>query len=192
MYLRIEPLPRGAGFEFVDEVKGGTIPTQFIPAVQKGVEQVLTSGPIAGYPLHDVRVIVYDGKSHAVDSKEVAFVSAGKKAFLDAIGKARPIVLEPIVNLEVHCQAEKMGDIAGDLSSRRGQVTGTQTLAAGALAVIGTAPLAELDGYGSRLKAVTGGHGSYTMALARYEPAPPNVQQNLATEYAKHRRHEED
>jgi elongation factor G len=101
-------------------------------------------------------------------------------------------VLEPIVNLEVHCQADKMGDIAGDLSSRRGQVTGTQTLSAGALAVIGTAPLAELDGYGSRLKAVTGGHGSYTMALARYEQAPPNVQQQLATEYAKHRRHEED
>ena len=192
VYLRIEPLARGAGFEFVDEVKGGTIPNQFIPAVQKGVEQVLALGPIAGYPLQDVRVIVYDGKSHAVDSKEVAFVSAGRKAFLDAISKARPIVLEPIVNLEVHCQAEKMGDIAGDLSSRRGQVTGTQTLAAGALAVIGTAPLAELDGYGSRLKAVTGGHGSYTMALARYEQAPPNVQQQLAAEYAKHRRHEED
>jgi len=139
VYLRIEPLPRGSGFEFVDEVKGGTIPTQFIPAVQKGVEQVLALGPIAGYPLQDVRVIVYDGKSHAVDSKEVAFVSAGKKAFLDAIAKARPIVLEPIVNLEVHCPAEKMGDIAGDLSSRRGQVTGTQTLAGDSLAVIGTA-----------------------------------------------------
>ncbi|MEO8487822.1 MAG: elongation factor G [Betaproteobacteria bacterium] len=192
VFLRIEPLPRGSGFEFVDEVRGGTIPTQYIPAVQKGVEQVLTSGPVAGYPLHDVRVIVYDGKSHAVDSKEVAFVSAGKRAFLDAIAKARPIVLEPIVNLEVHCQADKMGDVAGDLSSRRGQVTGTQSLAAGALAVIGTAPLAELDGYGSRLKAFTGGHGSYTMALARYEPAPPNVQTQLATEYAKHRRHEED
>ena len=192
VYLRIEPLPRGAGFEFVDEVKGGTIPTQFIPAVQKGVEQVLVQGPIAGFPLQDVRVIVYDGKSHAVDSKEVAFVSAGKKAFIDAISKARPIVLEPIVSLEVHCPAEKMGDIAGDLSSRRGQVTGTQTLAGGALAVSGTAPLAELDGYGSRLKAATGGHGSYTMALARYEPAPAQVQQQLAAEYAKHRKHEED
>ncbi|MFO1281137.1 MAG: elongation factor G [Burkholderiales bacterium] len=192
VYLRIEPPPRGAGFEFVDEVKGGTIPTQFIPAVQKGVEQVLVQGPIAGFPLQDVRVIVYDGKSHAVDSKEVAFVSAGKKAFIDAISKARPIVLEPIVNLEVHCPAEKMGDIAGDLSSRRGQVTGTQTLAGGALAVSGTAPLAELEGYGSRLKAATGGHGSYTMALARYEPAPAQVQQQLAAEYAKHRKHEED
>ena len=127
-----------------------------------------------------------------MDSKEIAFATAGRKAFMDAIAKARPIVLEPIVNLEVHCPAEKMGDIAGDLSSRRGQVTGTQTLAAGALAVIGVAPLAELDGYGSRLKAATGGHGSYTMALARYEPAPPNVQQQLAAEYAKHRKHEED
>ena len=119
-------------------------------------------------------------------------MSAGKKAFIDAISKARPIVLEPIVNLEVHCQADKMGDIAGDLASRRGQVTGTQTLAAGALAVIGIAPLAELDGYGSRLKAAPGGHGSYTMALARYEQAPPTVQQALAAEYAKHRKHEED
>jgi elongation factor G len=192
VYLRVEPLPRGAGFEFVDEVKGGTIPTQFLPAVHKGIEQVLKEGPVAGFPLQDVRVIVYDGKSHAVDSKEVAFVSAGKKAFLDALGKARGIVLEPIVNLEVHCPAEKMGDIAGDLSARRGQVTGTQTLNGGALAVAGTVPLAELEGYGSRLKAFTGGHGSYTMALARYDPAPPNVQQQLAAEYAKHRRHEED
>lgn len=192
VYLRVEPLPRGAGFEFVDEVKGGTIPTQFLPAVQKGVEQVLKQGPVAGYPLQDVRVVVYDGKSHAVDSKEIAFVSAGKKAFLDALAKARPIVLEPIVDLEVHCPAEKMGDIAGDLSSRRGQVTGTQSLDGGALAVAGTAPLAELEGYGSRLKAATGGHGSYTMALARYDPAPPTVQQQLAAEYAKHRKHEED
>jgi elongation factor G len=192
VYLRVEPLARGAGFEFVDEVKGGTIPTQFLPAVQKGVEQVLKQGPVAGFPLQDVRVIVYDGKSHAVDSKEVAFVSAGKKAFLDALAKARPIVLEPIVDLEVHCPAEKMGDIAGDLSSRRGQVTGTQTLDGGMLAVEGNAPLAELEGYGSRLKAVTGGHGSYTMALARYDPAPPAVQQQLAAEFAKHRRHDED
>ena len=97
MYLKIEPLPRGAGFEFVNSVKGGAIPTNLIPAVQKGVEQVLDGGPIAGFPLQDVRVNVYDGKYHPVDSKEVAFVSAGKKAFLDAIAKARPIVLEPIV-----------------------------------------------------------------------------------------------
>jgi len=146
VYLRIEPLPRGSGFEFVDHVKGGTIPNQYIPAVQKGVEQVLTAGPIAGFPLQDVRVIVYDGKHHPVDSKEIAFVTAGRKAFLDAIEKARPIVLEPIVSLEVLCPDSNMGDVAGDLSGRRGQVTGTTSLQAGTLTVNGLAPLSELDG----------------------------------------------
>jgi elongation factor G len=192
VYLRIEPLPRGAGFEFKDAVKGGTIPTQYIPAVQKGVEQVLASGPVAGFPLQDVRVTVYDGKHHPVDSKEVAFVSAGKKAFLDAIDKARPIVLEPVVHVEVMCPGEHVGDIAGDLSGRRGQVTGTRTLQAGSLAVEGQVPLSELDGYAARLKAMTAGHGAYSMALSHYDPAPPNLQTQLAAEYAKHRKHEED
>jgi elongation factor G len=192
VYLRIEPLPRGAGFEFKDAVKGGTIPTQYIPAVQKGIEQVLASGPLAGFPLQDVRVIVYDGKHHPVDSKEVAFVSAGKKAFLDAIDKAHPIVLEPVVHVEVMCPGEHVGDIAGDLSGRRGQVTGTRTLQAGSLAIEGQVPLSELDGYAARLKAMTAGHGAWSMALSHYDPAPPNLQAQLATEYAKHRKHEED
>jgi len=192
VYLRIEPLPRGSGFEFVDQVKGGTIPNQFIPAVQKGVEQVLTAGPTAGFPLQDVRVIVYDGKHHPVDSKEIAFVTAGRKAFLDAIEKARPIVLEPIVSLEVLCPETNMGDVAGDLSGRRGQVTGTKSLQAGTLTVNGLAPLSELDGYAARLKAMTAGHAAWTMALSHYDPAPPNLQQHLATEYAKHRKHEEE
>ena len=122
---------RGAGFEFVDSTKGGVIPHQFMPAVQKGVEQVLATGAIAGFPMQDVRVVVYDGKHHPVDSKEVAFVSAGRKAFLDAIEKARPIVLEPIVSVEVICPEANTGDIAGDLSSRRGQVTGTTGLQPG-------------------------------------------------------------
>src|SRR5436190_8171294 len=120
------------------------------------------------------------------------FVSAGRKAFLDAISKARPIVLEPIVGVEINCPASTMGDVTGDLSSRRGQVTGTNTLAAGILAVGGLAPLAELDGYAARLKSMTGGQGAWTMALSHYEPAPPNLQQQLANEYAKHRRHEEE
>lgn len=192
VYLRIEPLPRGSGFEFKDEVKGGTIPNQFIPAVQKGIEQVLTSGPVAGFPLQDVRVIVYDGKHHAVDSKEIAFVTAGRKAFLDAIEKARPIVLEPIVSLEVLCPEANMGDVAGDLSGRRGQVTGTKSLQPGTLTVNGLAPLSELEGYAARLKAMTAGHAAWTMTLSHYEPAPPNLQQQLATEYAKHRKHEEE
>jgi elongation factor G len=192
VYLRVEPLPRGTGFEFVDQVKGGAIPNTLIPAVQKGVEQVLHSGPIAGFPMQDVRVVVYDGKYHPVDSKEVAFVAAGRKAFLDAIAKAKPIVLEPIVGVEINCPSTTMGDVTGDLSSRRGQVTGTQTLPAGMLAVNGLAPLAELDGYAARLKSMTGGHGAWTMSLSHYEQAPPNLQQQLATEYAKHRKHEEE
>ena len=192
VFLKVEPLPRGSGFEFVDQVKGGAIPNTLIPAVKKGVEQVLVEGPLAGFPVQDVRVIVYDGKYHPVDSKEVAFVSAGRKAFLDAISKARPIVLEPIVGVEINCPASTMGDVTGDLSSRRGQVTGTNTLAAGILAVGGLAPLAELDGYAARLKSMTGGQGAWTMALSHYEPAPPNLQQQLASDYAKHRRHEEE
>jgi elongation factor G len=190
--LKVEPMERGAGFEFLDQTKGGVIPHQFMPAVQKGVEQVLASGAVAGYPLQDVRVIVYDGKHHPVDSKEVAFVAAGKKAFLDALQKARPTVLEPIVSVEIVCPEANTGDIAGDLSSRRGQVTGTTGLPGGMLAVSGMAPLVELEGYSARLKSVTGGHGSWTMQLSHYEAAPPNLQQQLVAEFQKQRKHEED
>ena len=190
--LRVEPRERGAGFEFLDQTKGGVIPHQFMPAVQKGVEQVLVTGAIAGFPMQDVRVVVHDGKHHPVDSKEVAFVAAGKKAFLDAIEKARPIVLEPIVSVEIVCPETNTGDIAGDLSSRRGQVTSTRGLQPGILAITGLAPLAELEGYSARLKSVTGGHGSWSMQLSHYEQAPPNLQQQLVTEYKKSRKHEEE
>ncbi len=183
VYLRIEPLARGKGFEFVDAVKGGTVPTQYIPAVEKGVREVLTAGPLAGYQMQDVRVIVYDGKHHPVDSKEVAFVSAGKKAFLDAILKARPIVLEPIVNIEINAPEANMGDIAGDISSKRGQISGTQSAVAGMVTISGRVPLSELNNYQARLKSVTAGHGSYVIELSHYEPVPPNVQQQLASQH---------
>lgn len=183
VFLRIEPLPRGKGFEFVDEVKGGVIPNSLIPAVEKGVRQVLGSGAIAGYPLEDVRVTVYDGKTHPVDSKEVAFVAAGKKAFLDAIAKARPIVLEPIVDIELNVPESAIGDIAGDLSSRRGQVTGSGIGRGGMATVSGRAPLAELNSYHSRLKSLTAGQGSYTLEFSHYEQVPINVQQQLISEY---------
>jgi len=192
VYLRIEPLPRGAGFEFVDQVKGGVIPYNFIPAVQKGVESVLTSGPTAGFVMQDVRVTVYDGKHHPVDSKEVAFVAAGRKAFLDALTKARPVVLEPIVNLEVEAPESFMGDVAGDRSARRGQVKGTRAMAPGVLVVEGQAPLGELEGYSARLKAMTQGRASWTMSLSHYEQAPPQLQQQLATEYQGKRKQVEE
>jgi elongation factor G len=180
VFLKVEPLPRGTGFEFVDSVKGGAIPNQFIPAVEKGVRGVLESGYIAGYPLQDVRVIVYDGKSHPVDSKEVAFVSAGRKAFLDALGKARPIVLEPIVNVEILAPETKMGDVAGELSGHRGQIKGSDTPRPGTVQITAQAPLSELEHFPARLKSLTAGHGSYSMEFSHYEPAPPQLQQKLA------------
>ena len=192
VFLRVEPLARGAGFEFVDQVKGGVIPFNLIPAVEKGVREVLATRFVAGYPLQDLRVVVYDGKHHPVDSKEVAFVSAGRKAMLDALEKARPIVLEPIVNVEIVTPDSHMGDITGDLSSRRGQVTGTGNLAGGLMVVSGVVPLSELDGYAGRLKAITQGHGSYAMELSHYEAVPPGVQQQLATEFKSKRKVEDD
>jgi len=186
VFLRIEPLPRGTGFQFVDEVRGGAIPGQYIPAVEKGVLQVLEQGAIAGYPLQDVKVVVYDGKSHPVDSKEVAFVAAGRKAFLDAINKARPIVLEPIVNIHVSVPENCIGDIAGDLSSKRGQVSGTQPLGGGLVSIAGQVPLSELNGYQSRLKSLTGGEGSFNMELSHYEAVPPPIQQQLAAQHKVH------
>jgi elongation factor G len=192
VYLRVEPLPRGAGFEFVDAVKGGTIPGQYIPAVEKGVRRVLEAGPVAGYPMQDVRVIVYDGKHHPVDSKEVAFIAAGRRAFMDAIGKARPIVLEPIVKVEISAPDARMGDIAGDMASRRGQVSGTDALSGGMLAIKGHAPLAELIDYQTRLKSVTAGQGSFSIELSHYEQVPPNTQKQLAEQHAKTVRVEEE
>ena len=192
VFLKVEPLKRGSGFEFVDQVKGGAIPHQFIPAVEKGIRQVLELGPVAGYPVHDVRVIVYDGKYHDVDSKEVAFIAAGKRAFMDAISKARPIILEPIVNIEIAAPEHNMGDIAGDLSSRRGQLSGTDTLAPGTLVIKGQVPLSELNNYQARLKSVTAGQGSYTIEFSRYDPVPPNVQKTLADLHAKTTTHAEE
>jgi elongation factor G len=192
VFLRVEPLGRGQGFEFVDQVKGGVIPFNLIPAVEKGVREVLASGYVAGYPLHDLRVTVYDGKHHPVDSKEIAFVAAGRKAMLDALAKARPAVLEPIVNVEIVVPDGAMGDITGDLSSRRGQVTGTDNLASGLMVVKGVVPLSELEGYAGRLKAMTQGSGSYAMQLSHYEAVPPNVQAQLATEFKNRRKEVEE
>jgi elongation factor G len=192
VFLRVEPLRRGAGFEFRDESKGGVIPNQFIPAVEKGVRQVLESGPVAGYPVHDVRVTVYDGKHHPVDSKEVAFIAAGKRAFMDAIGKARPIILEPIVNIEVAAPEGNMGDIAGDISSKRGQLSGTDALGPGMLLIKGRVPLAELNNYQARLKSVTAGQGSFQIEFSHYDPVPPNLQKDLSTQHAKTAVHAEE
>ena len=183
VFLRVEPLPRGTGFEFVDAVKGGVIPSVYIPAVEKGVRAVLESGFLAGYPLQDLRVVVYDGKSHPVDSKEVAFIAAGRKAFLDALAKARPIILEPIVDIAVAVPQSNMGDIAGDLSARRGHIKGSESPRPGSLRISAQAPLSELESFPARLKALTAGQGSYTLEFSHYDPAPLPLQQKLVTQH---------
>ncbi len=183
VFLRIEPLERGAGFEFVDQVKGGVIPSVFMPAVEKGVRQALEGGVIAGFQVEDVRVIVYDGKTHPVDGKEVAFIQAGKKATIAAVQAAAPVVLEPIMRIDVHVDESQMGDIAGDLSSRRGHVTGTAPHGAGRVVVSGEVPLAEIGDYASRLKSLTGGRGSYSIDFSHYAQVPPQVQQKLVASF---------
>ncbi len=192
VFLRVEPLERGSGFEFVDDLFGESIPRQFLPAIEKGVHDVLTAGAVAGYPMQDIRVSVYDGKSHPVDSKEVAFRTAGKYAFVDAIQKARPVILEPIVNLEVTVPSSYMGDIAGDLSGRRGRIQGQDMLPGGQCVIKAQAPLAEVMQYNSQLRSVTGGQGSYTMELSHYEPVPAMVQQQIIASAAKAKEEDKD
>jgi elongation factor G len=185
VYLRIEPLPRGSGFEFEDKVVGGAIPNQFIPAVEKGVREALEEGVLAGFPLQDVRVAVYDGKTHPVDGKEVAFISAGKKAMQEAVLAAKPVVLEPIVNIQITVPPAAVGDITGDLSSRRARISGTDHLPSGAIAISALVPLAEITGYESKLKSITGGTGTFAMEFSHYDPVPANVQKQMEEDYRK-------
>ncbi|MBU1440870.1 MAG: elongation factor G, partial [Gammaproteobacteria bacterium] len=184
--LRVEPLARGQGFEFVDEVRGGTIPGQFIPAVEKGVRDVLEHGAIAGYPVVDVRVVVLDGKHHSVDSKDIAFATAGRKAFIAAIREARPVVLEPVVHIEIEAPERAVGDITGDLAARRGLVSGTASAGPGLAQVRGQVPISELADYASRLNALTSGEGRYAIALSHHEAVPPARQQQLMAQHAAH------
>ena len=184
--LKIEPGERGSGFEFVNKVVGATIPAQFIPAVEKGVHQIIDSGAIAGYPMQDIRVTVYEGKHHAVDSKEVAFVAAGKKAFLNAIQKAHPIILEPIVNIDIDVPNSSVGGITGDIAGKRGRINGTSSGARGQIHISGQIPLSELENYHSSLKSMTGGEGSYTIAFSHYETVPGNVQKSLTSAFKGH------
>ncbi len=179
VFLKIEPLPRGSGFEFVNQVVGGAIPGQFIPAVEKGVRQAMAEGLVAGFQIQDVKVIVYDGKHHPVDSKEVAFIAAGKKAFQDAVEKAKPIILEPIMRVTVTAPQNHMGDVTGDLASRRGKVSSTEALPNGWIQIQAEVPLSELQDYESTLKSLTEGQGSFTMEFAHYQPVSAGIQKRL-------------
>jgi elongation factor G len=192
VYLRVEPAERNSDppLQFSWDIFGASIPGQYEPAVAKGVNEVMQNGVVAGFPLQDISVSVYDGKHHPVDSKEVAFRAAGKGAFTDAVQKAKPVLLEPIVNIEVTVPAENMGDIAGDLASKRGRVLGQDMLAGNFIIIKAQVPLSEVTQYNSQLKSVTGGRGSYSMTLSHYEIVPPNVQQQIVAAYAKQKQSE--
>ncbi|MFC1759591.1 elongation factor G, partial [Planctomycetota bacterium] len=190
VHLRVAPLPTDheTGFEFENMTVGGSIPRQFMPAIEKGVRQALRDGAVAGYPLSGVRVEVYDGKHHDVDSKEIAFMTAGRKAFEKAIKGADPVILEPIVDVEVSVPSQYMGDVTGDIATRRGRVSDTQML--GDMTVIkATAPLSELQSYSTQLKSISAGAGSFNMEYSHDEPTPPHVQQEVV---AAHRSEESD
>ena len=183
VFLRVEPRGRGEGFEFVDEVFGGAIPHQFIGSVERGVLDALEAGALSGSPVQDVRVVVTDGKAHAVDSKDIAFRAAGKLAFRDAFARARPVLLEPIVNLEIMVPEGYTGVVTSDLKTMRGKVLGFDSLPDGISMIHGQAPLAEVGNYVGQLRGNTSGHGSFSMELSHHDVAPQTVQARVTAAY---------
>ncbi len=181
--LRVESLPRGAGIELGNEVKGGAIPTNFLPAVEKGVRQALADGALAGFPVQDVRVVLVDGKHHAVDSNEVSFVTAGRHATIEALLAASPVVLEPLLEITTRFQEAHFGEISAELAGRRGRLTHTESPSPGLTALTAIVPMAELDGFEARLKAICAGDSEFTMSSAGHEPAPHEVQLQLSKAY---------
>lgn len=178
VHLRIKPNERGKGFEFINSIVGGVISQPFIPSVEKGVRAAMEKGPVAGYPMVDIIVELFFGKEHPVDSKDIAFQLAGKYGFQEIVTKCKPILLEPIVNMEIVFPSEYFGAISGDISSRRGRPTGTDQL--GDMQVLkAQVPLAEVADYGSTLNAITQGAGYFNMELSHYEPVPPNIAQQV-------------
>lgn len=189
VWMRIEPLARGSGFEFVDEVVGGAIPRPFIVSCEKGIKTALQSGILAGFPVVDVRAIVYDGKTHPVDSKDIAFQTAARQAFKESMQKAKPVILEPIMDVDIAVPDEFMGDITGSLNSRRGRVMGMEPRD-GVETIKAKVPLEEMYKYVNELKSITGGRGTYTMSFSHYEVVPSNLAQ-IITEKAKQTKKEE-
>lgn len=183
--INVLPAGRGEGYEFIDKIFGGAIDQAFRPSVDKGIRTQMADGVMAGYPVVDVKVELIDGKVHPVDSKDIAFQIAGRGAFKDGFMKAKPTLLEPIVEMEVTVPADHVGDIQGDLASRRGRPLGQEVIPGGMAVIKATVPLAEVADYASRLSSMTGGQGSYTMELSHYDPVPGNVQQQVIDQHKK-------
>ena len=182
VWMRIEPLSRGEGFEFASEVVGGAISQVFIPSVEKGVKQVLEEGAVAGYKIVDVKAVVYDGKEHPVDSKDIAFQIAGRQCFKQAMQKAKPILLEPIYDVSIKCPEKNMGDVMGDLSTRRGKISGMESEGRFQL-LKAKVPLAELHDYATKLRSMTAGRASYTRTFSHYDPVPKDIEAQIVAEY---------
>ncbi len=184
VWLEIEPVEKGEDFEFVNKIVGGTIPKEFIGPVENGVKEAMANGVIAGYPVVDVRVTLYDGSFHDVDSSEMAFKVAGSIAFQDGVRKANPIILEPIMKVEATVPEEYMGDVMGDLNSKRGRIQ--QMSDRGTAKVVDAlVPLAEMFGYATNLRSMTQGRGNYTMEFDHYEEVPGNVAQEIIAKRGK-------
>ena len=183
--LKLEPLEPGKGFEFVDAIKGGVVPREYIPAVQKGVEDTLKAGVLAGYPVVDVKVTLHFGSYHDVDSNENAFKMAASMAFKEGMRRANPVLLEPIMAVEVETPEEKMGDVMGDLSSRRGVIQGMDDLVGGGKSIKAEVPLAEMFGYATQLRSLTQGRATYTMEFKHYAEAPRNVAEAVIAEWPR-------
>jgi elongation factor G len=181
VWLRVAPKPRGAGFEFIDDVVGGVVPGKYIPAVEKGVVEALGDGVVAGYPVVDLSVAIYDGSYHAVDSSDMAFKIAGSMALKKAVTEARPILLEPIMEVAISTAEEYMGDIMGDLSSRRGKILGMEN-DGGAQVVKAHVPLAELYRYSTHLRSLTQGRGSHTRTFSHYEEVPKEIVEKIVAD----------
>jgi elongation factor G len=182
VYIDVEPAP-GEGFDFINKIKGGAIPTEFIPAVEKGVEEALENGPRAGYPMVDVRVTLNDGKYHETDSSEIAFKVAGSLALKAAVTRAKPVLLEPVFRVEVVTPEEFMGDVIGDLNRRRGHVSGMEQRG-NAQVITAYVPLANMFGYATDVRSNTQGRATYTMQFERYEEVPPNIAESIVGDKA--------
>ncbi|MGH7378153.1 MAG: elongation factor G, partial [Candidatus Methylomirabilales bacterium] len=183
VWLRLEPRPPGNGSEFINKIVGGVIPREYIPAVEKGVREAMETGLLAGYPVVDMRVTLFDGSYHEVDSSELAFKIAGSLAFKDGARRAKPILLEPIMQVDVVVPDEFMGDVIGDLSARRGRVQRIESRAAAQM-IRAEVPLAEMFGYATTLRSLSQGRATHTMQFARYEPVPTTIAEEIVSRVA--------
>jgi translation elongation factor 2 (EF-2/EF-G) len=191
LFLRVEPLERGKGYEFVDEIFGGVIPKNYIPSVEKGVVEKMNEGVIAGYPVVDIRVTLFDGSYHEVDSSDMAFRIAGSMALQKAVLEASPCILEPVMEVEIKTPEEYLGNIIGDINSRRGRVLSFEKEGKNQKIKV-LVPLREFQNYTMDLRSLTKGAGKYTMKLSHYEELPPHLAQTLIEEYQKSKSQQEE